>query len=178
MRRLDLTDLESNNVEYIQFWLMSPFLDPENPNLDGGDLYINLGEISEDILKDGLKTYENGNPVDGNDQFMKETVWGRTSSQNSLTYAFDNANTARLIQDTGLDGLLNENEFSFPSYSDYLDRLRAKLSPSAIERLQADRFSPFNDPAGDNYHFYRGYDYDEERLGILDPYNEGNQRGA
>lgn len=174
MRRLDVTDFESTNIEYIQFWMMDPFLDPENPNYDGGDLYINLGEISEDILKDGLKTYENGNPVDGNNQYMRETVWGRTSSQNSLTYAFDNANTARLIQDTGLDGLLNADEFNFSSYSDYLTRLRARLSPAAMERLQADAFSPLNDPAGDNYHFYRGYDYDEQRLSILERYKRYN----
>ena len=174
MRRLDVTDFESTNIEYIQFWLMDPFLDPDNPNYEGGDLYINLGEISEDILKDGLKTYENGNPVDGNNQYMRETVWGRTSSQNSLTYAFDNANTARLIQDTGLDGLLNADEFNFSSYADYLTRLRSKLSPSAIERMQADAFSPLNDPAGDNYHFYRGYDYDEQRLSILERYKRYN----
>ena len=174
MRRLDVTDFESTNIEYIQFWLMNPFLDPDNPNLDGGDLYINLGEISEDILKDGLKVYENGNPVDGNNQFMKETVWGRVSSQNSLTYAFDNATSARLVQDTGLDGLLNTDEFNFPSYADYLSRLRARLSPETIEAMQSDRFSPFNDPAGDNYHFYRGYDYDEEHLSILERYKRYN----
>ncbi|MDE7151831.1 MAG: cell surface protein SprA, partial [Candidatus Amulumruptor sp.] len=94
MRRLDVTDFESTNIEYIQFWMMDPFLDPDTPNREGGALSINLCEISEDILKDGLKTYENGNPVDGNNQYMRETVWGRTSSQNSLTYAFDNANSA------------------------------------------------------------------------------------
>lgn len=174
MRRLDVTDFESTNIDYIQFWLMNPFLDPDNPNYEGGDLYINLGEISEDILKDGLKTYENGNPVDGNTQFMRETVWGRTSAQNSLTYAFDNATSARLIQDTGLDGLLNADEFSFSSYSDYLNRLRARLTPERIAEMQEDAFSPFNDPAGDNYHFYRGYDYDEERLGILARYKRYN----
>ncbi|MDE6288390.1 MAG: cell surface protein SprA, partial [Muribaculaceae bacterium] len=104
MRRLDNTNFEQSNIEYVQFWLMNPFLDPENPNYDGGDLYINFGEISEDILKDGLKSYENGIPVDGNDEYLRETVWGRVSSQNSLTYSFDNANGARLAQDVGLDG--------------------------------------------------------------------------
>lgn len=174
MRRLDVTDFESTNIEYIQFWLMNPFLDPDNPNEDGGDLYINLGELSEDILKDGLKVYENGNPVDGNNQFMKETVWGRVSTQNSLTYAFDNATSARLIQDTGLDGLLNPDEFNFPSYSNYVGQLRNRLSPQTIARMEADPFSPLNDPAGDNYHFYRGYDYDEMHLSILERYKRYN----
>ncbi|MDE6146004.1 MAG: cell surface protein SprA, partial [Muribaculaceae bacterium] len=77
MRKLETTNFEANNIEYIQFWLMNPFLDPDNPNYDGGDLYFNFGEVSEDILKDGFKSYENGVPYDGNDQFMRETAWGR-----------------------------------------------------------------------------------------------------
>ena len=174
MRRLDNTNFESSNIEYIQFWLMNPFLDPDNPNLDGGDLYFNFGEISEDILKDGLKSYENGIPFDGNNQYLTETVWGRVSRQNSLTYSFDNATGARLVQDVGIDGLPNNDEFNFPSYREYLDRLRLKLSPATIEAMSADPFSPLNDPAGDNYHFYRGYDYDAQRLGVLDRYKRYN----
>lgn len=174
MRKMDNTNFEQSNIEYVQFWLMNPFLDPDNPNQDGGDLYLNFGEMSEDILKDGLKSYENGIPYDGNDQYLKETVWGRVSSQNSLTYSFDNATGSRLVQDVGLDGLPNADEFEFTSYRDYLDRLRAKLPPSTIEAMQSDRFSPLNDPAGDNYHFYRGYDYDEQRLGVLERYKRYN----
>ncbi len=174
MRKMDNTNFEQSNIEYLQFWMLSPFLDPENPNLEGGDLYINFGEISEDILKDGLKSYENGIPVDGNDQFLRETVWGRTSSQNSLTYAFDNNSSSRRLQDVGLDGLPNEMEYDFSSYKDYLDGLRRRLSPSAIERMQADPFSAFNDPAGDNYHFYRSYQYDEMRASILERYKRYN----
>ena len=174
MRRLDNTNFEQSNIEYVQFWLLNPFLDPENPNTEGGDLYLNFGEVSEDILKDGLKSYENGIPYDGNDQYLENTVWGRVSRQNSLTYSFDNANGARLVQDVGLDGLPNEMEYDHSSYADYLTRLRQRLSPSALERMEADAFSPLNDPAGDNYHFYRGYDYDEQRLGVLERYKRYN----
>ena len=174
MRKMDNTNFDASNIEYVQFWMLSPFLDPENDNLSGGDLYLNFGEISEDILKDGLKSYENGIPVDGDDQFLQTTNWGRVSTQNSLTYAFDNNTNSRLPQDVGLDGLINEDEFGFSSYADYLERLRTKLSPAAIERMQADAFSPFNDPAGDNYHFFRGYDYDEQRLGVLERYKRYN----
>ena len=174
MRRMDNTNFEQSNIEYIQFWMMNPFLDPENPNYSGGDLYFNFGELSEDILKDGLKSYENGIPVDGDTQYLKETVWGRVSSQNSLTYSFDNATGARLAQDVGLDGLPNYMEFEYPAYKDYLDRLRVKLPPATIERMMGDEFSPFNDPAGDNYHFYRGYDYDDQRLGVLERYKRYN----
>ncbi len=174
MRRLDNTNFEQSNIEYVQFWLLNPFLDPENPNREGGDLYFNLGEVSEDILKDGLKSYENGLPYNGSTDNTKTTAWGRVSSENSLTYAFDNSNEARRNQDVGLDGLKNDDEFTFNSYSDYLDRLRQRLSPEAMQQMEGDIFSPLNDPAGDNYHFYRGYDYDEQRLGILDRYKRYN----
>ncbi len=174
MRKMENTNFEQANIEYVQFWMLNPFLDPENPNYDGGDLYFNFGEISEDILKDGLKSYENGIPVDGDDQWLDTTVWGRVSRQNSLTYAFDTNNGSRLMQDVGLDGLRNNDEFTFESYSTFLEQLRAKLSPAALERMQNDMFSPFNDPAGDNYHFFRGYDYDEQRLSILERYKRYN----
>ncbi len=174
MRKMDNTNFEQSNIEYVQFWMMNPFLDPENPNYDGGDLYINFGEMSEDILKDGLKSYENGVPTDGNNQFMQTTAWGRVSTENSLTYSFDNNAGTRKTQDVGLDGLNNDDEFAFDSYKNYVDQIRAKLSPQAIERMQNDKFSPLNDPAGDNYHFFRGYDYDDQRLGILDRYKRYN----
>ncbi len=174
MRKMDNPNFEQANVDYIQFWLMNPFLDPENDNLEGGDLYFNFGEISEDILKDGMKSYENGIPYDGNDQYLQNTVWGRVSTQNSLTYAFDNNTGSRVVQDVGLDGLKNDDEYTFPTYSDYLDELRSRLSAQTLEQMQADQFSPLNDPAGDNYHFFRGYDYDEQRLSILERYKRYN----
>ena len=174
MRRMENTNFEQSNIEYVQFWMLNPFLDPDNPNLEGGDLYFNFGEISEDILKDGQKSYENGIPYDGDDRFLKNTVWGRVSSQASLTYSFDNNSGSRAVQDVGLDGLRNDDEFTFDSYKDFLDRLRTRLSASAIERMQNDIFSPLNDPAGDNYHFFRGYDYDDMRLSILDRYKRYN----
>ena len=174
MRKMDNTNFEQSNIEYVQFWLMNPFLDENVPNHEGGDLYINFGEMSEDILKDGLKSYENGLPIDGNNIYMDTTVWGRVSSQNSLTYAFDNTTGSRLKQDVGMDGLSNDDEFVFSSYKNYLDQLRSKLSPATIEKMQEDQFSPFNDPAGDRYHFFRGYDYDEQRLSILERYKHYN----
>lgn len=174
MRKMDNTNFESSNVEYIQFWMLDPFLDEENPNREGGDLYFNFGEISEDILKDGMKSYENGIPIDGNEQFMTETNWGRVSTQNSLTYAFENAPNARPMQDVGLDGLPNDDEYTFGSYADYLNKLRTKLPASTISEMQESPFSPMNDPAGDNYHFYRSDYYDEHRTSILDRYKHYN----
>lgn len=174
MRKLDNTNFEQSNIEYVQFWLLSPFLDPENQNTEGGDLYFNFGEISEDILKDGFKSYENGLPYDGGTDNTRSTVWGRVSTQNSLTYAFDNSNEARKNQDVGLNGLRTDDEFVFDTYSQFLDQLRQRLPASSIQKMEEDKFSPLNDPASDNYHFYRGYDYDEQKLGILDRYKRYN----
>ena len=174
MRKLDNTNFDQSNIEYIQFWLMDPFLDEELDNRDGGDLYFNLGEVSEDILKDGLKSYENGLPTNGDDSYIKETVWGKVSSQTSMTYAFDNASGSRILQDVGLNGLSTTEELSFPTYKAFTDELRSRLSPDAIARMEDDPYSPLNDPAGDNYHFYRGYDYDEQRLNILERYKRYN----
>ncbi|MDE6273295.1 MAG: cell surface protein SprA [Muribaculaceae bacterium] len=174
MRKMDNTNFENSNVEYIQFWMMDPFLDDENPNREGGDLYFNFGEISEDILKDGMKSYENGIPIDGDTQFITETNWGRVSRQTSLTYAFENAPDARPKQDVGLDGLPNDDEYNFSSYKDYLDKLRTKLSPTKIAELQEIPWSAFNDPAGDNYHFFRSDYYDATRASILERYKHYN----
>jgi len=183
MRRLETTNFEQNNIEYVQFWLMNPFLDPENPNYDGGDLYLNFGEVSEDILKDGYKSYENGIPYDGDDQYLRTTAWGRISTQASLTYSFDNNSGSRPVQDVGLDGLPNEMEYEHQTYGDFVRQLRASLSPETQAAYEEDPASPFNDPAGDNYHFYRGRDYDARRLSILERYKryngvEGNSLSA
>ena len=129
MRKMDNPNFEQSNIEYIQFWLLSPFLDMENHYTEGGDLYFNLGEVSEDILKDGMKSYENGLPINDDFSNVVETVWGRVSKQSSLSYAFDTSEGARERQDVGLDGLSNDDEYQFSSYKDYIDALRRKLSP-------------------------------------------------
>ncbi|MCH5237280.1 MAG: cell surface protein SprA, partial [Muribaculaceae bacterium] len=76
--------------------------------------------------------------------------------------------------DVGLDGLPNDDEFTFSSYADYLERLRNRLPATTISQMQGDPFSPMNDPAGDNYHFYRSDYYDETRASILERYKRYN----
>lgn len=174
MRRIENSNFESSNVEYLQFWLLDPFLDEDGKKNPGGDLYFNFGEVSEDILKDGMKGYENGLPVDGNNDFIEETVWGKVSKQNSLTYAFENTSDARLLQDVGLDGISTEEEFTFPTYSDFVENLRGRLSAETVAKMQEDPMSVFNDPAQDNYHFFRSDYYDAHHTSILDRYKHYN----
>ena len=102
-RQLTSTDLEQANVEYIEFWLQDPFQD--NPANPGGKLVFDLGNISEDIIKDGRKLYENGLPQDGDKSLLPVTTWGTVVPQNqSLIYAFDTTGQERTNQDVGYDG--------------------------------------------------------------------------
>jgi len=167
-----MTDFEANNIETIEFWLLDPFI--YNQNSPGGDLYFNLGEISEDILKDEKKFFENGLPIDGDMTKVDSTIWGLVPKVQSTVYAFDNTKGARKIQDVGLNGLSTEQEFNFPAYANYLQELQNKLPASTIQAMRDDQFSPFNDPSGDNYHYYRGSDYDQTEMPILGRYKRYN----
>ena len=48
MRHIDQTDFETSNIEFIEFWMQDPFI--RKPSSAGGELYFNLGTISEDIF--------------------------------------------------------------------------------------------------------------------------------
>ncbi len=177
MRSLDQTDFETANIQYIEFWVMDPFIyDTINPK--GGDLYFNLGEISEDILKDEKKFFENGLPIDGDMSQVDTTVWGKVPKQQSTVYAFDNTTGTRKLQDVGFNGLSSEEERSrngsFPAYDEFLDKLERNLPQETILQMQNDPLSPFNDPATDTYHYFRGSDYDREQADILTRYKRYN----
>ncbi len=174
MRKIETSDFESANIEYLEFWLMDPFVNDTLNQHDGGDLYINLGDISEDILKDGKKFFENGMPIDGDTTLADRTVWGYTPRVQSTVLAFDGDLNSREYQDVGFNGLRTEDEFKFPTYADFIEQLRNRLSPSAINTMEQDPFSPFNDPASDNYHHYRGTDYDNQELSVLSRYKHYN----
>lgn len=174
MRKMNNTKFEQTNIKYIRFWLLDPFMDPELGNMDGGYLYFNLGEMSEDILKDGLMSCENSLPVNGATTSVANTVWGKVFSHTALNYAFDNSQGAHLLQDVGFDGLTNNDEFTYPTYVNYLNELRAVLHESTIAAMMNDPFSPFNDPAGDNYSFYRSNYYDLKKSSIIERYKHYN----
>jgi cell surface protein SprA len=117
MRRIETTDFDVANVEFIQFWMMDPFnSNTLNTNQAGGDLYFNLGNVSEDVLKDGRLEYENGLPADGDTSRATRGVWGFTpKTQPPIIYAFDNNPDARQFQDVGFDGVRNSIEPSLHS---------------------------------------------------------------
>ncbi len=183
MRKLDNTDFEKANIEYIEFWLMDPFLTNPDATYEGGDLYIDLGDVSEDILRDGKKSFEHGLPLNEEDETMVETtVWGRAPRTTSTVVAFANEAGAREKQDVGLDGLTTEQETNSlylyhngsNPYAEYVAALSSKVDPMVLEMWKNDPFSPLQDPAGDNYHYYRGSDYDEAETPILQRYKRYN----
>ena len=174
MRKIDQSDFETANVEYIEFWMLDPFI--YDRQTTGGDLYFNLGEISEDILKDEKKFFENGLPIDGDTSKVDYTVWGKVPKQQSTVYAFDNTAGARLLQDVGLNGLSSDEEKEYPAYQDYLNKLRQKLNAVTLTEMENDplQLSPFFDPAGDKFHYFRGSDYDSQEVDILTRYKRYN----
>lgn len=187
MQAIETTDFEKANIGFIRFWLLDPFIYHTSTSSQppiGGDLYFNLGSISEDILKDGRKSFENGLPTGNNARQVDFTVWGKVPKAQSTITAFDDSRGAlsRQQQDVGLDGLSTEEEHSFSTYADYVAAYKQKLSSEALSKLKNDPFSPLNDPAGDNYHSYLGADFDQEQRSILNRYKyyngtEGNSSG-
>ncbi|WP_299579052.1 cell surface protein SprA [uncultured Sunxiuqinia sp.] len=167
MRKIETTDFEAANIEYIEFWMMDPFVyDKQNGvAAEGGDLYFNLGDISEDLLKDSRKSFENGLPETAELQDVDTTVWGRVSTKQSIVNAFANDPVSRQFQDIGFDGLNDDDERSF--FQSYLQALEGILAQTALTEA-------LNDPASDNYHYYRGSDFDAEQASILTRYKNYN----
>lgn len=169
MRRIETTDFDVANIEFIQFWMMDPF-NENSGNTTGGKLVFNLGNLSEDVLKDGKLEYENGLSPTGDTSVSNRTTWGFVpKTQPPIIYAFDNNPDARQFQDVGLDGTKNDIEGTV--FRNYLDELRINVTPAAFSVAEAD-------PSSDNYHYYRGSDYDAADYSILQRYEKySNQDG-
>ena len=169
MRKLNTNDFEAANIEYVEFWLMDPFIytnQQADANEYGGDMYINLGEVSEDVLRDGKKFYESGMPVDGSQSYVT-TQWGKVPTQGNVTYAFATTSGSRALQDVGFNGLRDEEERLFDSYQEFLQAAQAKVRAEVYDSIQAD-------PANDDYHYFRGTDFDLAKTSILDRYKRIN----
>lgn len=161
MRPISFPDFERQNIEYIEFWLMDPFVYDQNH--DGGDLFFNLGNVSEDILKDGRKSFENGLPTTDAVVNVDTTAWGRIPTLQSLVNAFDNDPAARRIQDVGMDGIGNEDERNF--FQNYLNEIAANHGLNSPAYQLA-----LNDPSNDDYRFFRGSQWDAQGADILTRY--------
>jgi len=167
MRSLDQTDFETANIQYIECWIQDPFI--KNPTSTGGQFYIDLGNVSEDILKDSRRFYENGLPTPNLPAQVDTSIWGivpRNPIQ--VTNAFSTDPSDRPYQDVGFDGLTDSAERSFRR-KDYLDILAANFGSGS--KIYQDALA---DPSSDNYQYYRGNNLDAENADILARYKKFN----
>ena len=169
MRKLETNDFEASNIEFVEFWMMDPFNDEDGlSNHSGGDMYIHLGNVSEDILKDGYKSFENGLPNSAIVEDVDTTAWGRVPTNFSIVEAFDNDPTSREYQDVGMDGLRNTDEKLFFD-SVYIQQLLTTYGAASSVYSNAVR-----DPSADDFHYFRGSDFDAKSVGILERYKNFN----
>ncbi len=158
MRQMTTNDFQSSNIEFLEFWMMSPYMDTTGANagnndaIDGGmngELIINFGNISEDIMPDSRKFFENGLPGP-NTQGLRatETGWGRIPLNPQITNNFDTNEQNRETQDVGLDGMDDADEQTKFAY--YLDELTGRVTPAKEAEIR-------NDPSNDNFRHPRDY---------------------
>ncbi|MBK9109642.1 MAG: cell surface protein SprA [Saprospiraceae bacterium] len=171
MTRLNTNDFEANNVEYIDFWLLNPFLpkaDPSDPVTGNGKLYIQLGNFSEDIFKDGKQQFEHGLPTPDLNLLTDPSVFGKISRFPPITSSFDINNRER--QDLGYDGLnsvssnFDKDENTF--YANYIAQQQNFLNPTAFAELA-------RDPANDDYTSYRSNTF-APNIPVTDKYKRYN----
>lgn len=170
-RALTTTDFETSNIEFIQFWLMDPFND-DSQNTTGGDLYFNLGNVSEDVLKDSQLSFENGFPNGNNPFQVLQSAWGLYPDPETFNVvnAFDNSTGNYTQQDIGLDGLNSQAEQDF--FNNWLSQIQLGVSADAYTRYA-------QDPSGDNFKYFRSSDPADANLNVVQRYkffngNEGN----
>ena len=168
MRKIDQNDFEATNIDYIEIWMMDPYA-CKNDGTNKGSFYLNLGNISEDVLRDNRRAAENGLPrTEADNEYMDTTVWGRVPRKPVINFAFDAEPTIRAQQDVGFDGLNDEGERAL-FQSNYIDKVRAKHTESSVAYSNAS-----SDPSNDNYKYYLGGSFDNQRATILDRYKRFN----
>ncbi len=167
MRKIDQNDFEAANIDYIEIWMMDPYL-CNNAN-NSGHLYLNLGNISEDVLRDNRRAAENGLPKDPSIESTDTTNWGRVPRKQVINFAFDADPAVRLIQDVGLDGFDNNGERTVFDTT-YLSKIATKWGTGSAAYTNATA-----DPSNDDYHFYLGDDYNNSSTSILQRYKKYNR---
>ncbi len=147
MRDIQNPNFEAANYEFIEFWMLNPFMFDENGEVSqSGDLYINLGNISEDIMRDSRLFFENGLPIDADDPLPDETNMGRVGRKPRVVNAFANDPDQRALQDLGFDGLQDDDEQT--KFQTYIDEMTGVASQPVLDEI-------IRDPANDNFVSFR-----------------------
>jgi cell surface protein SprA len=157
-------DFDNSNVEFIEAWILDPFLaavqdgskNGNKTNEKGGKLIFQIGDISEDVVPDSRFNFENGIKK-GASEFSSpvSTPWGYAPRTQFITDAFDNQEGTRLKQDVGLDGLSNEEERTFPHIKNYIDKVSSVVTDQeALEKIKAD-------PSKDDFKYFLDASFDK-----------------
>ncbi len=152
MSRLNTNDFEFANVEYIDFWMLNPFMPKHDlsPISNNGSMYIQIGTFSEDILKDGKQQFEHGLPTSNLNLPTDPSSFGQVARKPPITNSFDV--TQREAQDLGIDGLSSliptHPNPEVAHFSNYVDVMRNHLNPDAFAEF-------IKDPANDDFLSYR-----------------------
>jgi len=165
MRPIEKGIFTSQILNYLGFWLMDPFI--YDPSQNGGYLYFNIGNVSEDVLKDGKMSYENGLPITSILTHVDTTAWGIVSDTLINNNTFSTILGSRQYQDVGLDGLGDANERTF--FQNYLNSIANLYGMNSIAYLKS-----YLDPSTDNYHYFRGTDLDQNQTSIIKRYRNYN----
>ncbi len=167
MRSIDQSDFETSNIEFIECWVQDPFILSQYSASSGGKLYFNLGNVSEDVLKDGRRFYENGLSTPNAPSPIDVTNWGQVPRNPiQVTNAFSNIPTDRSYQDVGFDGLNDTAEVS--QRAQFLNALANNFgSNSSIYK------NALLDPSSDDYKNYRDASFTSTD-GILARYKHYN----
>ncbi len=140
MRYFQNNDFQANNYQFIEFWVLNPFLDADGkpkPDNEDGELTFHLGNVSEDVLRDNLQFYENGLPSKNVETSLRQTKWGNVPTKVPLVNGFVLEEIEQ--QDLGFDGMNDDQERE--RFQDYLKEY------STLPSLATD-------PSGDNFLFY------------------------
>nr|WP_236255549.1 cell surface protein SprA [Chryseobacterium indoltheticum] len=162
MRPISVTNFVNSNIEYVEFWMMDPYADGNtlgaNPKL-----LLQLGNVSEDVLKDGLMQYENGLPTGGSPSSTTASNWGVQPKQPPILYAFSTEGADRTAQDLGYDGLSSDQEsmrfgntfvnpvtnLSDPAVDDFVFYLSDKFTGNQAASI-VQRYKYFRGPEGNS----------------------------
>ena len=156
MRYLPNNDFEAANYEYIEFWMLNPFMDTDDvqqPAFENGNIFFHLGNVSEDVLRDNLQFYENSIPTDDDVTPIRETNWGDVPLSIPNVQGFEIQFQEQ--QDLGLDGLTDEQE-----------RARHEEYVTTIESAFPTRLT---DVANDNYLAYLDDSFSDD-VSLLERY--------
>ncbi|HEY3387531.1 MAG TPA: cell surface protein SprA, partial [Saprospiraceae bacterium] len=172
-------DFNKANIEYIEFWLLDPFINTPNGKIidgrfddnndTGGKLIFHLGNISEDVMRDSKHAFENGLPPNGDLSLTPKNNWGYVTDQQYLTNAFDNEGSSRKNQDVGLDGISNSGTTKEEDYfkTNFLDVVDNTLSADAFDVVKGD-------PSADDFQYFLGDALDQNDAQLLERYKNFN----